>query len=124
MRSPTLSRLYLQCDPNEDIDEWNDERIWEELRIRTASEGWRLTEGPILQRGITGMRSFVVEPMQYGNLFLAGDSAHIHSPVGGQGMNTGIQDALNLGSKLAAVLRGRIMDGRRGCASTRTMLAD
>jgi p-hydroxybenzoate 3-monooxygenase len=92
MRTPQIGRLYLQCDPDEDIDLWSDERIWEELQIRLASTGWTLTEGPILQKGITGMRSFVVEPMQYGNLFLAGDSAHIVPPTGAKGLNLAVAD--------------------------------
>ncbi len=82
MRTSQISRLYLQCDPAEDINLWPDEKIWQELQIRLASDGWKLTEGPVIQKGITGMRSFVVEPMQYGKLFLAGDSAHIVPPTG------------------------------------------
>jgi p-hydroxybenzoate 3-monooxygenase len=92
MRTPQISRLYLQCDPEEDINEWPDERVWQELHTRLASDGWKLTEGPILQKGITGMRSFVVEPMQYGRLFLAGDSAHIVPPTGAKGLNLAIAD--------------------------------
>ncbi|MBZ5665305.1 MAG: 4-hydroxybenzoate 3-monooxygenase [Acidobacteriia bacterium] len=92
MRTPQISRLYLQCDPEEDIDLWSDEKIWQELQTRLASNGWTLTEGPILQKGITGMRSFVVEPMQYGNLFLAGDSAHIVPPTGAKGLNLAVAD--------------------------------
>jgi p-hydroxybenzoate 3-monooxygenase len=92
MRTPQISRLYLQCDPNEDIDTWNDERIWQELQTRLSSPGWKLTEGALLQKGITGMRSFVVEPMQYGNLFLAGDSAHIVPPTGAKGLNLAVAD--------------------------------
>ena len=71
MRSPKISRLYIQCAPDEDINNWPDQRIWQELHTRLAVDGWHLTEGPILQKGITGMRSFVAEPMQYGGLFLA-----------------------------------------------------
>ena len=92
MRTPHISRLYLQCDPNENIDEWSNDRIWQELHTRLASEGWTLTEGPIVQKGVTGMRSFVVEPMQYGNLFLAGDSAHIVPPTGAKGLNLAVAD--------------------------------
>jgi p-hydroxybenzoate 3-monooxygenase len=92
MRTPQIGRLYLQCDPDEDIAAWSDERIWQELQIRLASEGWRLTEGPVLQKGITGMRSYVVEPMQYGRLFLAGDSAHIVPPTGAKGLNLAAAD--------------------------------
>ena len=93
MRTPHLSRLYLQCGRAEDIADWSDARIWDELRIRTAGgEGWKLSEGPIVQKGITDMRSFAVEPMQYGRLFLAGDAAHIVPPTGAKGMNLAIAD--------------------------------
>jgi p-hydroxybenzoate 3-monooxygenase len=92
MRTPQIGRLYLQCDPDEDISAWNDEQIWRELQIRLASEGWKLREGPVLQKGITGMRSFVAEPMQYGRLFLAGDSAHIVPPTGAKGLNLAVAD--------------------------------
>jgi p-hydroxybenzoate 3-monooxygenase len=93
MRSLHLSRLYLQCGPDEDIDNWSDERIWRELQMRLATvEGWDLEEGPIIQKGITGMRSFVVEPMQYGRMFLAGDAAHIVPPTGAKGLNLAVSD--------------------------------
>ena len=92
MRTPQISRLYLQCKPDENIDLWSDEKIWKELQIRLASDGWKLTEGPVLQKGVTGMRSFVVEPMQFGRLFLAGDSAHIVPPTGAKGLNLAVSD--------------------------------
>ena len=93
MRSPEISRLYLQCSPNEDLSEWPDERIWAELQRRfELSKHWRLTEGSILQKSVTGMRSFVAEPMQFGRLFLAGDSAHIVPPTGAKGLNLAIAD--------------------------------
>jgi p-hydroxybenzoate 3-monooxygenase len=93
MRSPLISRLYLQCSPEEDIANWPDEKIWEELHRRLATDdGWKLTEGPITQKGITPMRSFVVEPMQYGKLFLAGDAAHIVPPTGAKGLNLAVAD--------------------------------
>ena len=93
MRSPTVSRLYLQCSPDEDINQWPDEKIWAELRRRLAADnGWKLTEGPVTQKGITGMRSFVVEPMQCGKLFLAGDAAHIVPPTGAKGLNLAVAD--------------------------------
>ncbi|MBV8843451.1 MAG: 4-hydroxybenzoate 3-monooxygenase [Bryobacterales bacterium] len=93
MRSHDLSRLYLQCAPDEDIATWPDTRIWEELHSRLAAKGAReLTEGPILQKGITPMRSFVIEPMQYGSLFLAGDAAHIVPPTGAKGLNLAAAD--------------------------------
>src|SRR5690348_7916645 len=93
MRSPEISRLYVQCAPDEAINEWPDERIWQELHARLANaEGWKLTEGRVLQKGVTGMRSFVVEPMQYGNLFLTGDAAHIVPPTGAKGLNLAVSD--------------------------------
>jgi p-hydroxybenzoate 3-monooxygenase len=92
MRSPSLSRLYVQCAPDEDLANWSDERIWQELHARTEAEDFTLAEGPILQRGITPMRSFVAEPMQFGRLYLAGDAAHIVPPTGAKGMNLAIAD--------------------------------
>jgi p-hydroxybenzoate 3-monooxygenase len=103
MRSPTIGRLYLQCSPDDDIDNWPDERIWRELQMRLATvEGWKLAEGPITQKGITPMRSFVTEPMQYGKMFLAGDAAHIVPPTGAKGMNLAISDVLVLSRALQA----------------------
>lgn len=93
LRSPTITRMYLQCDPEENIDEWPDERIWDEIRARLAGEDAPdLVPGPVIQKGVTAMRSYVVEPMQYGKLFLAGDSAHIVPPTGAKGMNLAIAD--------------------------------
>jgi p-hydroxybenzoate 3-monooxygenase len=93
MRSPHLSRLYIQCKPDEDIRAWPDEKIWAELQARLASdEGWKLVEGPVLQKGVTKMHSFVVEPMQFGRLFLAGDAAHIVPPTGAKGLNLAVAD--------------------------------
>lgn len=78
MRSPTVTRLYLQCRPDEDLAEWSDARIWDELHTRFSNDtGWTPTEGPITQKSVTPMRSFVSETMQHGRLFLAGDAAHI-----------------------------------------------
>jgi len=91
MRSPTLARLYIQCAPDDDIENWPDARIWQELHARIGGTR-ELTEGTMLQKGITAMRSFVVEPMQYGRLFLAGDSAHIQPPTGAKGMNLALAD--------------------------------
>jgi len=107
MRTPQIGRLYLQCDPEEDIDSWSDERIWSELQTRLAADGWKLTEGPILQKGVTGMRSFVVEPMQYGRLFLAGDSAHIVPPTGAKGLNLAVADVRVLARALARFYKTR-----------------
>ena len=100
LRSPTLSRLYVQCRPDEDLDEWPDERVWEELQLRTALEGWSLNEGPVLEKGVTGMRSFVVEPMQHGRLYLAGDAAHIVPPTGAKGLNLAVADVTILARAL------------------------
>ena len=100
LRSPTLSRLYVQCRPDEDLAEWPDERVWEELRLRTALEGWTLNEGPVLEKGVTGMRSFVAEPMQHGRLYLAGDAAHIVPPTGAKGLNLAISDVTVLARAL------------------------
>ena len=93
MRSPDLTRLYLQVARDEEIGNWPDERIWDELQRRFATyDGFRLKRGPIVQKGITPMHSFVVEPMQYGSLFLAGDAAHIVPPTGAKGLNLAIAD--------------------------------
>jgi len=103
MRSPELSRLYIQCRPDDQIEAWPDERIWRELGARLATDdGWTLTAGPILDKGITTMRSFVVEPMQYRRLFLAGDAAHVVPPTGAKGMNLAIADVRILAEALAA----------------------
>ena len=103
MRSPVISRLYLQCRPDEPLAEWPDERIWHELEMRFATaEGFELSGGPILEKGVTAMRSFVVEPMQHGRLFLAGDAAHIVPPTGAKGMNLAIADVKVLAEALEA----------------------
>jgi p-hydroxybenzoate 3-monooxygenase len=102
LRSPEISRLYLQCDPSDDIANWPDERIWEELQTRFATDdGWTLQEGPIVEKGITPMRSFVAEPMQHGRLFLAGDAAHIVPPTGAKGLNLAVHDVKVLAAALA-----------------------
>jgi p-hydroxybenzoate 3-monooxygenase len=100
MRSPEITRLYLQCEPDEDIDEWPDERIWEELHTRFACEGWSLKEGPIIEKGVTPMRSFVAEPMQHGRLFLAGDAVHIVPATGAKGLNLAVADVRVLADAL------------------------
>lgn len=92
MRTPRITRLYIQCRPDEDINAWSDEKIWHELRTRLAADAWKLNEGPVLQKGVTAMHSFVVEPMQYGRLFLAGDAAHIVPPTGAKGLNLAVTD--------------------------------
>lgn len=105
MRSPEITRLYLQCTPGEDLEPWSDERIWEELQTRLGLPGWHLNEGPILEKGVTPMRSFVVEPMRYGRLFLAGDAAHIVPPTGAKGMNLAVADVHVLADALTAWYR-------------------
>jgi p-hydroxybenzoate 3-monooxygenase len=108
MRSPELSRLYVQCAPGDQIDQWPDERIWRELRGRLATtDGWTPAEGPILEKSITTMRSFVVDPMRYGQLFLAGDAAHVVPPTGAKGMNLAIADVRVLAEALADWYRTR-----------------
>jgi len=99
MRSPTLARLYVQCDHDEEIENWSDARVWDELHKRLGGAR-KLAEGKLLQKGITPMRSFVVEPMQYGRLFLAGDSAHIVPPTGAKGMNLAFADVVYLARAL------------------------
>ncbi len=105
MRSPTLSRLYLQCAPDEDLAAWSDDRIWAELQTRAGRDGFALAEGPILQRGITPMRSFVAEPMQCGRLYLAGDAAHIVPPTGAKGLNLAAADVAVLTRAIVAFYR-------------------
>ena len=104
MRSPTLARLYVQCAPDDEIENWPDARIWQELHTRLGGTR-RLLEGAMLQKGITATRSFVVEPMQYGRLFLAGDSAHIQPPTGAKGMNLALADVLVLSRALVEFYR-------------------
>ena len=114
MRSPTVTRLYLQVRPDEDLDEWPDERIWDELERRLGLEGWALNTGEIVEKGVTGMRSFVVEPMQHGRMFLAGDSAHIVPPTGAKGLNLAVADVRVLAEGLAAWFEkgdGSALDG-------------
>ena len=110
-RSPQSQRLYLQCEPEDQVANWPDARIWQELHTRLATgEGWRLTEGRIFQKGIVAMRSFVVEPMQYGRLFLAGDAAHIVPPTGAKGLNLAVADVRVLARALTAFYREKRSD--------------
>ncbi len=110
MRGPELSRLYLQVAPDEDIDQWSDARIWEELTTRLS--GVRpLQQGKILQKGVTPMRSYVTEPMRHGRLFLAGDSAHIVPPTGAKGMNLAMADVVYLSRALERFYRSQQSDG-------------
>jgi p-hydroxybenzoate 3-monooxygenase len=106
LRSPTLSRLYLQVDPADDIANWPDARIWEELHTRFAAPGWSLSEGPIIEKSITPMRSFVAAPMRRGRLFLAGDAAHIVPPTGAKGLNLAVNDVRVLAEALRAFYAG------------------
>ena len=110
MRSPAISRLYLQVPPDERIEDWPDDRIWAELQTRFALEGWQLQEGPVIEKGITPMRSFVTEPMQCGRLYLAGDAAHIVPPTGAKGLNLAAQDVRILADALVDWYRGGSTD--------------
>jgi p-hydroxybenzoate 3-monooxygenase len=102
MRSPEVTRLYLQCRVDEDLADWPDDRVWQELDTRLAtSDGWRPNQGPIFQKGVTPMRSFVAEPMQHGKLFLAGDAAHIVPPTGAKGLNLAAFDVKVLARALS-----------------------
>ena len=102
MRGPSITRLYLQVAPDETVDHWSDDQIWTELKSRLATnDGWVLQDGPILEKSITTMRSVVTEPMQYGQLFLAGDAAHVVPPTGAKGMNLAVADVRVLGDALA-----------------------
>ena len=115
MRTPEITRLYLQCEPDEDLDAWSDDRIWDELQGRLErADGFRLATGPILEKSVTPMRSSVVEPMQHGRLFLAGDAAHIVPPTGAKGMNLAIADVTVLAEALEAFYRSgdtALLDG-------------
>src|SRR5690606_15913731 len=97
MRSPAITRLYFQVPPDESIDNWTDDAIWDEMRRRmTTEDGWRPNVGRIIQKSVTPMRSFVAVPMRYGRLFLAGDAAHIVPPTGAKGLNLAASDVLVL----------------------------
>lgn len=103
MRSHEVTRLYLQCAPDELLAAWPDERIWDELRTRLrTADGWEPIEGAITQKAVTPMRSLVVEPMRYGRLFLAGDAAHLVPPTGAKGLNLAMADVWRLSNALAA----------------------
>ncbi|MGM1061133.1 4-hydroxybenzoate 3-monooxygenase [Saccharothrix sp. Mg75] len=108
MRSPVLSRLYLQVDPGERIEDWSDERIWSALDTRLGLDGWSLEHGPVVDKGITPMRSFVSTPMRHGRLFLVGDAAHIVPPTGAKGLNLAVADV----AVLARALEAFFGDGR------------
>jgi len=107
MRSPELSRLYVQCEPDAQVDDWSDERVWEELHARISGEGLVLEEGPVVEKVVTAMRSFVAEPLRHGRLFLAGDAAHIVPPAGAKGLNLAVADVRVLSEAVEAWYRGR-----------------
>ncbi|MEU7636334.1 MULTISPECIES: 4-hydroxybenzoate 3-monooxygenase [unclassified Streptomyces] len=108
MRSPQVSRLYLQVDPQDSVDDWPDERVWDELDTRFAVDAdWRLARGPITEKSITPMRSFVAEPMRHGRLFLAGDAAHIVPPTGAKGLNLAVADVTLLARAIGRWAPGR-----------------
>lgn len=127
MRSHEVTRLYLQCRPDENLDEWPDDRIWAELRRRFAmDDGWRPNEGEIFQKGVTGMRSFVAEPMRYGRLFLAGDAAHIVPPTGAKGLNLAMADVSRLAEAFDAFYasgRSDLLDAYSDASLRRTWRA-
>jgi p-hydroxybenzoate 3-monooxygenase len=119
MRSPELTRLYLQVARHETIGNWYDEKIWDELQRRFEThDGFRLKRGPIVQKGITPMHSFVAEPMRYGKLFLAGDAAHIVPPTGAKGLNLAIADVRVLARALSDFYRGGSRAGLEGYSET------
>jgi p-hydroxybenzoate 3-monooxygenase len=106
MRTPHVSRMYLQVPADEQIKNWTDERIWSELRRRLTVPGWELKDGPITEKAISPMRSFVASPMRYGRLFLAGDAAHIVPPTGAKGLNLALSDVTALAKALTSLLSG------------------
>jgi p-hydroxybenzoate 3-monooxygenase len=113
-RTPEIQRLYLQCDPQDDIANWSDQRIWSELQARFQYPGWTLVEGKIFQKSILAMRSFVCETMHRGRLFLAGDAAHIVPPTGAKGLNLAVADVLILSRALEAFYKSRDRTGLDG----------
>lgn len=118
-RSPEVQRMYIQCDPADDIAVWSDARIWDQLQARLGTDdGWTLTEGPIIQKGIIPLRSFVCEPMQYGRLFIAGDAAHIVPPTGAKGLNLAVADVLVLSRALEAAYKTSSQDLLKSYSAT------
>jgi p-hydroxybenzoate 3-monooxygenase len=113
-RSPEVQRMYFQCDPADKVDNWSDDRIWEELQTRTEGERFRLKEGRIFQKNIVPMRSFVCEPMQYGKLFIAGDAAHTVPPTGAKGLNLAVADVFVLSRAIERYLKSGNDDGLHG----------
>ncbi len=127
-RSPDVQRMYFQCDPHDNVDNWPEDRIWAEFRARLATvDGWAPREGPVVQKNIVAMRSFVCEPMQHGRLFLAGDAAHIVPPTGAKGLNLAVADVWALSRALAAFYRGgqrKLLDGYSQTALARVWRAE
>lgn len=110
-RSPELQRMYIQCDPHDDIANWSDEMILDELQQRLETkDGWQLKIGPIIQKSILAMRSYVIEPMQYGRLLLAGDAAHIVPPTGAKGLNLAVADVRHLARALTVYYKQQSSD--------------
>jgi 4-hydroxybenzoate 3-monooxygenase len=103
-RTETMQRMYLQCDPDEDVDAWSDDRIWTELQARVGANGHVLQEGPITDKAVLRFRSSVVEPMRHGSLLLAGDAAHTVPPTGAKGLNLALADVRVLAELLEAAL--------------------
>jgi p-hydroxybenzoate 3-monooxygenase len=110
MRSPSVSRLYIQVDPSERIENWSDERIWDALDTRFAHEGWSVNRGRVTDKSILPMRSFVSAPMRRGRLFLAGDAAHIVPPTGAKGLNLAVADVTRLATALVRLLHDKQSD--------------
>jgi p-hydroxybenzoate 3-monooxygenase len=117
-RSPTVQRMYFQCDPAEKPDGWSDDRIWEELQTRTEGSGFRLKEGPIFQKNVVPMRSYVREPMQSGRLFIAGDAAHTVPPTGAKGLNLAVADVFVLSRAMERYYRHGTSDGLDSYSAT------
>jgi p-hydroxybenzoate 3-monooxygenase len=118
-RSPQIQRLYFQCDPADEVKNWPDARIWEELHTRlSGADGWKLAEGRIFQKGIIAMRSFVVEPLRYGRLFLAGDAAHIVPPTGAKGLNLAVNDVRVLSEALVSFYREKTEESLSAYSAT------
>ncbi len=125
-RSPNVQRMYFQCDPNDTVEHWPNDRIWAELQARVEGQGFRLKEGEIFQKNIVPMRSFVCEPMQHGRLFLAGDAAHAVPPTGAKGLNLAVNDVFILSRALGshyATGSSELLDGYSAAALRRVWRA-
>lgn len=116
-RTESLQRMYFQCDPTEDVADWSDDRIWEELQARVGANGRVLKEGAITSRTVLPFRSFVQEPLRHGNLVLAGDAAHTVPPTGAKGLNLALADVRVLAEELERHLRGGVADALDGYAT-------